>query len=247
MTDQDDPVVARTRRRFARRQWGRRWLAWKPVLVVVLLLVLVVGGVWLVYFSSYLSVQGVTVTGTHQLTQAQVRRAADVPEGDALATLDLDRIRSRVEALAPVESADVSRQWPDEVRIEVTERTAVAVVDINGSLHGMDADGVVFVDYAKAPAGLPRVESSPGTGSEALREGALVVAALPADLAAQVDHVDVETVDEISLVLRDGRTVEWGSSAESDQKAAVLTQLLGQPGRHFDVSVPGLPASSPGS
>jgi cell division protein FtsQ len=239
-----DRAVLRTRRRFARRQWARRWLAWKPVVGVALLVLLVAGGVWLVYFSSYLAVHGVEVTGAGQLSAAQVERAAAVPEGRPLARVDLDRIRARVQSLAPVKSADVSRQWPDTVLITVVERQPVAVVEIAGQLRGMDGDGVIFRSYAKAPAGLPTVQTSADTGSEALREGALVVAALPADLASQVDHVDVETVDEISLKLRDGRQVEWGSSESSEQKAAVLADLLtAVKAKHYDVSVPGQPTT----
>jgi cell division protein FtsQ len=239
-----DPAVLRSRRRFARRQWARRWLAWKPVLAVVLLVALVAGGIWLVYFSSYLAVQGVRVTGAQQLRADQVERAAAVPDGEPLARVDLDRIRSRVQALAPVRSADVSRQWPDQVLITVVERVPVAVVEIGGTLRGMDADGVVFRRYAKAPATLPRVQASAATGSEALREGALVVAALPDALAAQVDHVDVETVDEISLVLRDDRLVEWGSAERSKQKAEVLAKLLtAVDAKRYDVSVPGQPTT----
>ncbi len=242
--DGPDPAVVRSRRRFARRQWARRWLAWRRVLAVVVVLLVVGGGLWLVYFSSYLSVRGVQVTGTELLRPAQVERAAAVPTGDPLATVDLDRIRARVEALAAVRSADVTRQWPDRVRISVTERVPVAVVEITGKLHGLDEDGVVFRDYAKAPVGLPRIETSAGTGSDALREGALVVAALPDDLAAKVDHVTVKTVDEISLVLRSGRDVIWGSAADSVEKAAVLAKLLpASKAEHLDVSVPGRPTT----
>ena len=242
MSDTD----VRTRRRFARRQWARRWLNWKPVLAVVLVLLGIVGGLWLVYFSSFLSVQGVDVRGTHLLSAQQVRQAAAVPEGDALARVDLDRVRARVEALAAVRSADVSREWPDRVRIDVEERVAVAVVEIAGQLRGMDEDGVVFRDYAQAPPGLPRVQTGTDTDSDALREAALVVGALPADLAAKVDHVEVETVDEITLALRDGRTVRWGSSADSDLKAEVLAKLLvARKAQTYDVSVPGNPTTSP--
>jgi cell division protein FtsQ len=234
----------RTRRRFARRQWARRWLAWKPVVAVVLLLALVVGVLWLVYFSSFLSVKGVDVEGVQQLSATQVRAAAAVPEGQALARVDLDRIRTRVEALAAVRSADVSREWPDQVRIDVEERTPVAVVEIAGKLRGMDEDGVVFRDYAQAPPALPRVVTGADTGSDALREAALVVGALPSDLAAKVDHVEVESVDAITLQLRDGRLVRWGSSADSDVKAEVLARLLvAVHVQTYDVSVPGTPTA----
>lgn len=240
-----DPALAATRRRFARRQRARRWLAWKPVLVVVLLTGVVAAGVWLVYFSAYLSVKGVEIAGVEQLGAAEVERAAAVPTGEPLATVDLDRIRSRVEALAPVRSADVTRQWPDSVLVTVVEREPVAVVRIGDKLRGLDEDGVVFRDFARAPAGLPRIETAADTGSEALREGALVVAALPGDLAAQIDHVDVRTVDEISLELRDGREVVWGSAAQPALKAKVLAGLLSAvQAQKYDVSVPGQPSTS---
>lgn len=241
----DTGTQERTRKRFARRQWARRWLTWKPVLLVVLVLVLAVGLGWLVYFSSFLSVKGVDVQGVQQLNADQIRDAAAVPEGDALATVDLDRIRTRVEALAPVRSADVSRQWPDQVLITVVERTPVAVVRIAGKMQGMDEEGVVFRSYAQAPPDLPRVETGASTSSEALREAALVVAALPADLATTVDHVEVATVDEIALELRDGRLVRWGSADDSDLKAEVLADLLAArpDAETYDVSVPGTPTT----
>lgn len=241
----DTTAEQRTRRRFARRQWARRWLAWKPVVAVVLVLLLVVLAVWLVYFSPFLSVKGVHVAGVRQLSTGEVRSAAGVPVGDPLATVDLDRIRTRVEALAPVRSADVSREWPDEVLITIEERVPVAVVEIAGELRGMDDEGVVFRDYAQAPPDLPRVETGTSTGSEALREAALVVTALPSDLAATVDHVEVATVDEISLELRDGRQVTWGSAADSDLKAKVLADLVAArpDAEAYDVSVPGQPTT----
>jgi len=229
-----------------RRRWARRWLTWKPLAAVVLLLVLAVVGVWLVYFSSVLAVTGVDVKGTSLLSPAAVRSAAAVPDGQALARVDLDRIRTRVQALAPVRSVDVSREWPHQVRIDVTERVPVAVVSIAGHLRGMDADGVVFRDYSSPPPRLPRVQTGSDTSSDALHEAAEVVGSLPQELSARVDHVEVETVDRISLVLRDGRTVRWGSSADSALKSQVLAKLLAAVphARTYDVSVPGEPTTT---
>ena len=240
----DERAALRTRRRFARRQWSRRWLAWRPLVLVLALVALVGVAVWLVFFSSYFAVQAVRVTGLQHLRPSQVERAAAVPTGEPLARADLARIRSRVQAMEEVRSADVTRQWPDTVRIDVVERQPVAVVDLGGQLRGLDEDGVVFRDFPRAPAGLPRLETAATTGSEALREGARVAAALPASLASQVDHVTVETVDAITLELRDGREVAWGSAEESGQKAAVLADLLSAvKAKHYDVSVPGQPTT----
>ena len=129
-------------------------------------------------------------------------------------------------SLAVVKEVDVSRQWPDRVLIEIVEREAIAVVEIGGRLRGMDAEGVVFRDYNRAPPGLPRVQTDIGTSAEALREAALVISALPESLTLLVDYLQVTTVDEISLFLKDGRQVVWGSADDSETKAEVAIDLL---------------------
>jgi cell division protein FtsQ len=244
MPDVVDPATVRSRKRFARRQWARRWLAWRRVVALVLIIGLMVGAVWLVYFSDVLAVKDVEVEGARTLGDEQVRDVAAVPSGLPLARVDLDAIRARVEALAGVRDADVTRAWPDRVVIDVEERVAVAVVELGGRTRGMDAEGVVFRDYPKPPPGLPQVRTSTDTRSDALREAALVVEALPAEVRRRVDHVEVATIDQISLVLRDGKSVVWGSAEESEAKAEVLAGLLQQPGRTYDVSVPGQPTTS---
>jgi len=236
-----DAATLRSRRAFARRQWARRWLTWKYVLLGVLLLAAAVGTVWLFWFSSYLAVRTVEVAGADRLGEREVLAAADVPDGEQLARLDLATLRSRVEALADVRGAEVTRTWPDTVTITVQERTPVAVVEIGGRLRALDVEGVVFREFRSPPDGLPRVQTPADTGRDALLEAAAVVSALPDDLSRKVDHVEVATVDQISLELRDGRTVVWGSAEESDAKGEVLAALLEQPGSTYDVSVPGQP------
>jgi cell division protein FtsQ len=94
---------------------------------------------------------------------------------------------------------------------------------------------------------MPRVQPQTSTGTDALKEAAGVVSALPDDLVARVDHVEVQTIDQITLVLRDGREVRWGSAEESELKAKVLAELLdAQPAKIYDVTVPGSPTTLPG-
>jgi len=233
------PADQRSRRAFARRQWRRRWLTWKYVVGVLLLLVVVVGGLWLVLFSQALAVKQVQVAGAEQLSADAVRAAAGDIEGEPLARLDLGGIENRIESVAEVRDAEVTRHWPDTIRIEIQERVAIAVVEIGDELRGLDAEGVVFDRFRHAPDDLPRVVTVVDARSDALREAAAVVDALPPDLARKVDHVEVATVDQISLVLRDERTVVWGSADESELKAEVLVPLLSRPGQTYDVTVPG--------
>lgn len=240
--EQEERTSLRTRRRFARRQWARRWLSLRYVLVALVVVALVAASIHLVFFSARLQVARVEVVGNHLLSDAQVRERADVPLGEQLALVDLDRAAARVGSMAEVRSVDVTRSWPDGVRIEVVERTAVAVVEIAGRLRGLDNDGVVFREFRTAPRGMPRIRPGADAGTDALKEAATVVSALPEDLSTRVDHVEVATVDQITLVLRDGRQVMWGSAEESALKAEVIDPLLAaQEASVYDVSVPGNP------
>ncbi len=253
----------RSRRRFARRQWSRRWLTWRYVAAVLVVALLAGGAVYAVYFSSAFELRDVEVAGAQSISDDEVRCVADVPTGGSLATVDLGRIRSRVEAVASVADVEVSRQWPHTVVVDVEERTPVALIKRHvdgtdpadpacvrvpeGEFRGLDASGVAFGSYKRAPDGLPLIEGEGGadvTDKDVLEEGVAVAAALPAEVADLVDHLEIETIDRISLRLEDGRLVRWGSSDASPEKAEVLLALLQQDARVYDVSVPGQPTTS---
>ncbi len=236
-----DARIASTRKKFLRRQRARRWHVWRRVLLVLASVAVVGALVWLVFFSSVLSVKGTEVRGVEVLRAADVERAAEVPKGVPLATVDLGAIEARVEALAAVRSAEATRAWPDQVRLDVTEREAVAVVNWEGQWRGLDESGVLFRDYPEKPAGLPELAMSAATPAEALAEAAAVVQALPDDVLGRVDHLEVHSIDQISLVLSGGATVVWGSADESADKAAVLEVLLRNPAKVYDVTAPGRP------
>jgi cell division protein FtsQ len=234
-------AVRLARKRFVRRQWARRWSTWRIVVGLVAVLAAVAGLVWLVFFSSVLAVKGVQVEGTGVLDPREVRASAEVPTGAPLATVDLEAVAARVQGLAPVLDVDVSRSWPDRIRIDVTERVAVAVVDAGGVFRGVDELGVLFREYPSRPPSLPLVRIAATTRSDALAEAARVVEMLPGDLAGRVEFLTVSTVDTISLRLRSGQTVNWGSADDSAQKAEVLAVLMEQKAKVYDVSVPGQP------
>ncbi|WP_312855896.1 cell division protein FtsQ/DivIB [Nocardioides stalactiti] len=238
----------RSRRRFVRRQWARRWLTVRYVLAAVMVVAAVGLGVYSLYFSSWLRLESAEVGGTSQLSEAEVLAAAELPTGDALALVDLDAIEVRVKRLTAVRSVDVSRQWPHDVRIDVEEWDPLAVVAEGDDYTFLaeSGDTYAFDGMPKnPPSHLPRVTVGSGADRLALEEAAAVVAALDAAVIRLVDHLEVETADDIRLVLRDDRLVRWGSAEQSDDKAEVLLNLLdARPeAQVYDVSVPSLPAT----
>jgi cell division protein FtsQ len=139
----------------------------------------------------------------------------------------------------------VQRRWPGVLQVKVQERVPVAALPVGSELALVDVDGVVIqrVPQTQPPAGLPRLQLSLGTaGVGALRGSLDVLSGLPPNLATQVKAIGADSPDGIWLTLKGGARVEWGSSADSAQKARVLTALLPQHAVDYDVRSPDTPA-----
>ena len=196
------------------------------------ILALVGTSIWLVFFSATLQVKKVEVVGNDLLSE---RRCAPSPTCRWASSWPWSTSTApprRVASLAEVKAVDVTRAWPDGVRIEVDRAHAPSPSSSwRGRLRGLDAEGVVFRDYKAVPKGMP-----PGPSHD--RRPAPTRCARPRpwsprcpdDLASRVDHVEVETIDQITLVLRDGREVLWGSAEESALKAQVLAGCSAEKG-----------------
>jgi cell division protein FtsQ len=241
-----------------RRRFRTRIRRWRPALILGALVVLAAVLGWLLYFSSLVTVRGVQVTGAATVSASEVRKVAQVPVGEQLVRVDLAAIEARVETIPAVRSVAVSRSWPHDITIAITERVPVAVLPGAQVVRTLDASGVVFGCYLKAgvpkadhgadcthhrPPDLPKVVTAPDVNGETLHEAALVVQSLRSDVAARVDRIDAESVDKISLELTGGVTVQWGSAADSVNKARVLELLLRKSVTKIDVSVPGRPTT----
>jgi cell division protein FtsQ len=211
-------------------------------------LAIVAGTCWALFGNRMLIVRSVTVTGTRLLSPAQVTAAADVPLGTPLLRVDVGAVTRSVEAIPQVASASVTRDWPDRLVIAVTERVPVMGVRMAGGGYDLvDATGVIVRWARTLPAGLPLLETSrPGAalrGSAEVTTAADVLAELSPWLAAQVTAVQAapvaEGTEQVTLDLRDGKTVQWGSPGDAAQKNRELAILLPGGAHQIDVSVPG--------
>jgi cell division protein FtsQ len=209
----------------------RRWLTLAGIVLVAILLI------WIVGFSSVFGVRSVRVTGNALLSSQQIRSVAAVPAGTPLIRLDTEAIKSRLAALAEVGSVQVSTSYPSTVTIAVTERVAVGYRRVGTAAELVDASDVAFRTVAKTPPGLPRLDPSI-TGSASAQAAALVAGVLPPAVARKVTEILAPTAESVTLKLADGRTVLWGGTDRSHDKAILLPALLGQPGAYFDVSDP---------
>jgi cell division protein FtsQ len=211
------------------------------VLLVAVLLLAV--GTWVAYFSPLLVVREVAVAGQRSVKADDIVAVAAVPMGTPLARQDVQGIAQRATQIPAVQAASVTRQWPSTVLVTVTERRAVFAVRQGSDFLLVDAAGVAFDRVAAPPPGSVRAEADPAN-QPLLRDVGTVTAALPEPLVREVALLTAVGPERISLRLRSGVTVNWGSAADSSLKAQIVTALLrdGKPRATIDVSSPNNPA-----
>ncbi|HET9518760.1 MAG TPA: FtsQ-type POTRA domain-containing protein [Actinoplanes sp.] len=235
----DSDAVPPSVRRFMARARQRRLRAAAPWAITAGVVAVAVALGWTVYGTDVFGVRDVRVVGTEVATPEGVRAAAAVATDMPIARVDLDAVRDRVQALAPVDRAIVSRDWPDTIVIEVVERTPVAAVPFGTRFRLIDAEGVAFRTLRRAPAGLPVARlADPGPADLNTRAALVVLSSLTDELREQVVAVAVPAPARIRLELRRGREVVWGDETDSETKSRVATNLLRLAGKTIDVSAP---------
>lgn len=213
----------------------RRFRLWAlPALALVITLAA------LAWFSPLLSVREVRIDGAGEIPEEQIRELLQVPETGSILRIDTAAMAARVATIPKVRSARVQRVLPSTVRVRIEPRTPVLYYDSPEGAHLLDADGIEYA-IEPAPIGVPQlVTARPGSADELTRAAVAVARVLPPALEVQVETIRAAGASEISLTLRDGRTVLWGSSEDGERKSAVVVPLLTRPGTVFDVSSPSL-------
>lgn len=256
----DRPIVSvvaidprmRSRRIGVRRDAGRRRLR---RLTLVLAVVALVVTALAATRSPLLDVDRVAVTGNDRTSADEVRRAAGIVRGEPLVSVDPGAVAARIEELPWVESADVERSWPSTVEVQVTERVAVAMVQLTGDHAAMvDADGWVVdvesrpADAAADPAGplvLTGIDGRVAEGERldddaraALEVAAAVAERMPGAVASVSADLDAELVE--------GGAIRFGSVDDLDDKVTAAKTVLSGVDTSclelLDVRVPGSPA-----
>jgi cell division protein FtsQ len=233
-------------------------VGWKAAFFGLAAVAIVAGVAWALLGSRFLVVRSVRVTGAGPMvSRAQVVAAAQIRPGLPLIRVDTSAVAHRVGGIQQVQSAQVSRDWPDTVVILVRLRTPVFAVAVRGGYALVDAFGVDVRNSARRPPGFPLLRlttrtggagaggaAGPGDvsslrGSPVTRAAAAVLRELPPRIARQVRAVRAPSPSEVSLQLADGVVIVWGDVSRPEEKAQELTLLLRTHARRYDVSAPG--------
>ncbi|MDR3070537.1 MAG: FtsQ-type POTRA domain-containing protein [Propionibacteriaceae bacterium] len=226
-------LAAARRRAKARRRFG---IAFSFTLV----LALAASAFWAVWYSTALAVVNVKVVGLESLGEDAVRTAAKVQVGTPLAAVSVNDVAAQVAGLPAVAEVSVVRLWPSTVEISVRERKPRLVAKWAGSYFLADESGVAFQVVESQPKGLLLVDANPAK-AQLLADAYSAYGALSAETAEKVDYIWATTVDDITLKLKSGDQVVFGSVDQKELKSQVLDVLLKQPAKSYDISAPAFP------
>jgi cell division septal protein FtsQ len=121
------------------------------------------------------------------------------------------------------------------MRIRITERVPVAIVDAGAAMWLIDGTGMVIAKpSAEDSATVPLIRDVPGldlkagrrTVSEPLLNAVAVLAGVGKALAATVKVVSAPTVDGATLITADKVEIVMGQAVDLSTKSALATRIL---------------------
>lgn len=223
----------------------------RGVLVTVLIVSILVGAIYILGWSSILSVKKIEITGTSRL--ALIQKVLDsssghITVGKPLARVNVRIINRTLKDISWVATEQVHRNWwKGIVSIEVTERTPIAFfADNQGVRTYLDETGAEF-STPEILQHLPEITFA-SIDSDSKKSVAHLLSQMPEDfiLGLQGVHVSASAYIDMQVSLT-GKvlTVRWGSDEDIATKIKVFRALYALPENSkatiYDLSAPTAP------
>lgn len=238
-------------------------VAFRPGVVGLVALAAIAGGFFLSR-SSFAHARGIEVSGTDHLSRSDIVGLAAVSKATNVVWLDEGYIEESLETHPWVADAEVDVALPATIRIEIVERTPVAVVRDGLARTLVAADGT-RLGAASRVRDLPTIylPMAAGVDGRAWPDGATAIAhgarptprgaatalgAMSSELRADVVSVRVLLDGTMTLRLDSGVQVRYGEPSAPAAKAETLERILawgeatGEAVANVNVSSPRTPA-----
>lgn len=202
-----------------------------------------------VSMSPFLDVEEIQVVGAAPERTAAVQRAAGVDVGDSIVTFLPSSVAGNVRDLPWADTVSVTRDFPNTVRIRVTERLPVAWVKAGKRVIVVDREARVLWRADTAPAGIPELVGAADLAAPGGEIQPVVLATVAEALGPELrSRVTSATLEDGTLTVQvaGGPQVRFGAPRQIRAKARVAAAVLaalGGPATYIDVSVPAAPAS----
>lgn len=135
-----------------RSGWGKRLIIWSMVFG---LFAGISGLVGLKAYnrlcrSDFFKVTGIKIQGNHQITRSQVLESGGVYFHSNLLAMKPGRIQAALEGHPWVERARITRNWPNNLVIDIRENKPVALISMSDGLYYLNSKGEAFAKVTAA-------------------------------------------------------------------------------------------------
>lgn len=235
-------VRAQVSRISPRVNFARR--VWLGVLAGLTTLIVLVG---VAVFSPLLALEKLVVVGATLVPEKSVLKDLGYLMGRPLPQISNDEVTKKLSKYELIDSVSIVAVPPHTLRVVITERTAIALVEVNGVAYRYDAVGVQL-GRSTGSEKLPLIlDSGNPSTSKSFSRAISVILSLPMSLLPRVQSIRATSKDNVVLSLRANRQrVLWGDGSQPALKAQVLGALMKnyekRIGLTFDVSSPNQPS-----
>ncbi|MBC7765550.1 MAG: FtsQ-type POTRA domain-containing protein [Hyphomonadaceae bacterium] len=216
------------------RKKKRRIFWTKPRILILMVAALVLCVLFLPIFQFNTFV----VTGNKNLQREQIMDKASVAAGTNLFRINLKRVKDNIKRLPYVEEVEVHRKLPDQISIEVKERTPMYQVAFNGVFLILSEKNEVLEIVSKMRAGIPQLKGlvfqnfklgQPIPVADILTSQAsrITIEQIQAfELLKRTTSVDVTNPNHIWMCLDDVVKIDIGNMTEVNYKFTFLKKIL---------------------
>lgn len=208
------------------------------------------------HFSPLLTIHEVQLERNELLTDERAQELLQPVYGTPLPQVGNAQVEELLAEETVVDDVIVQGELPDTLRVEIVEHPPVAEVHDGDEIIFFNEEGErirVFEDWEAPDAegyATPEISSEAALQNQAVfRAIVSSLGELPPEARESMDSATADSIDSVSLLLEDGRTIVWGSEERGPEKAAVLERILASEAADFteaetiDLSTPEAPVT----
>ena len=223
-------IDIREYRKQSRRSGRARW-----ILLLVFMLVCMITG-YMFALSDFFSITHITVEGNEHTDEKRLIELSGFSVGNSIFSVSLSYSEQWLQIEPRVLSADVKRDWPNGIEINVVERKPVAMLKSGLAFIEVDATGRVLDRYQLAGSmacplvtGIDLSESGITPGSYIMSDGmsqALDILEDASEVLDKIGEINVSDVQDIRLYTSSGIEVRLGDSSNFKEKYLLYSKII---------------------
>lgn len=205
-------------------------------LLVALIVVMILGSIsWRIYNSPLFELREIRVVGNRMVKKGNILERAAIEPGMSLIKVSAREVKERVEAEPWIREIKVVKEYPDRLKLVVSERKPLVTLRTGSGIFIVDKDGYIWKNEGKIKK-LPEVRDFPAlrieTGEKLeareLKNALLCLNSMDESIYSLVASLSAPSVENLTLQLSNGVAVSYGEASETVKKNYVLGLILSQ-------------------